>query len=156
MQGVGRMSLCLFHGGPIVMEDYKEYGIEEILNSKFTRRKRILPSHMERVIRWSYNYLDAVECMSWIAPISFANSISVTLTSRCQGGSVSLLALSTEDLCHLMLCLAVSSSPLRGKHVRLPDAPRGKYSASALIFASQPVSPTSSQCSLFLSQSPAS
>ena len=33
------------------MEDYKEYRIEEILNSKFTRRKRILPSHMERVIR---------------------------------------------------------------------------------------------------------
>ena len=36
---------------PIVMEDYKEYRIEEILNSKFIRRKRIFPSQMERVIR---------------------------------------------------------------------------------------------------------
>ena len=59
---VGRMS-------PIVMEEYKEYGIEEILDPKITRRTCILPSQMEMVIRWSYNCLDAVDGMSWIAPI---------------------------------------------------------------------------------------
>jgi len=33
-----------------LMDDYKEYGIDEILNSKLTWRKGMFPSQMERVI----------------------------------------------------------------------------------------------------------
>ena len=85
---VGRMSLCLSHWGP------SSWRITRNIESKRSLTPSSYGANVFSPVKWKgsfadHNCLDAVDGMSWIAPISFANSISVTLTSRHQGNSVS-------------------------------------------------------------------
>ena len=144
---------CLSHWGPIVMEDYKEYGTEEILNSKFTRRKCILPSQMERVVRWSYNWLDVVDGMSWIAPILCTNSISVTLISRRQGSSISQ-SISLHSAAWVSTLL--SHPPLLQANTFDCQMPHEENTLPRPSPSRPNQCPQLPQCSLFLSQSPTS